>query len=54
MGPYGPCFELIYLVGTCYEGMIGYKFTFLHKNILVTKQGCTKVSEQGLWIRLID
>ena len=54
MGPSGPRFELIYLVGTNYEGRIGFRFTFVHKDILVITQGCTKVSEQGFWIGLID
>ena len=45
MGPSGPCFELIYLVGTDYEVWIGFRFTFVHKDILVIMQGCTKVSE---------
>ena len=50
MGPSGPLFELIYLVGMDYEGRIGSKFTFVHKSILVIMEGCTRVSEQGLWI----
>ena len=54
MGPYGPRYELIYLVGTDYEGWIGSRFTFEHKDILVIMQGCIEVSEQGLWIGLID
>ena len=45
MGPSGPCFELTYLVGTDYEVWIGFRFTFVHKDILVIMQGCTKVSE---------
>ena len=47
-------FGLIYLVSTNYEGRIGFRFTFVHKDFLVITQGCTKVSEQGLWIGLID
>ena len=54
MGPNGPFFELIYLVGMDYEGRIGFRFTFVHKGILIITQGCTRVSEQGLWIGLID
>ena len=54
MGPNGPCFELIYLVGMGYEGWIGFKFTFVHKGILIITQGCIGVSEQGLLIELID
>ena len=54
MGPNGPRFELIYLVGLDYEGQIGSKFTYVHKSVLVITQGCTRVSEQGLWIGLID
>ena len=37
-----------------YESQIGSKFTFVQKGVLVIKQSCTKVSEQGLWIELID
>ena len=37
-----------------YEGRIGSKFTFVHKGILVIMQGCIGVSEQGLWIGLMD
>ena len=54
MGPYGPRYELIYLVGTDYEGWIGYRFTFVHKGVLVITQVCIRVNEQGLWIRLAD
>ena len=55
MGPSGPRFELIYLIGMSYEGdQIDFRFTFLHKGLLVIMQGCTRVSEQGLWIGLID
>ena len=54
MGPNGPSFELIYLVGIGYKGQIGYRFTFVHKGVLVIMLSCTGVSEQGLWIELID
>ena len=54
MGPNGLCSELIYLVGTYYEGRIDFRFTFVHKGILVIMKDCTGVSEQGLWIELID
>ena len=54
MGPNGPRFELIHLVGIDYEGRIGSKFTFVHKGVLVITQGCIGLSEQGLWIQLID
>ena len=54
MGPNGPCFELIYLVGMDYEGRISFRFTFMDKGVLVIMQGCTRVSEQGLWIGLVD
>ena len=50
MGPNGHRSKLIYLVGMDYEGRISSKFTFMHKDVLVTMQGCIKVSEQGLWI----
>ena len=45
MGPNGPRSKLIYHVGTDYEGQIDFKFTFVHKGILVIKQGCIGVSE---------
>ena len=54
MGSNGPYFKLIYLFSTDYEGQIGSRFTFVHKGVLVIIQGCTGLSEQGLWIRLID
>ena len=54
MGLSGPHSELIYLVGMDYEGWIGSRFTFMHKGVLIITQGCTRVSEQGLQIKLID
>ena len=54
IGPNSPYSELIYLVDMGYEGQIGYRFTFVHKGVLVITQVCIGVSEQGLWIRLID
>ena len=54
MGPSGPYFEHIHLVGMDYEGQIGSKFTFVHKGILVIMQGCTRVNKQCLQIWLID
>ena len=54
MGPNGPRSELIYLAGTDYKSWIDSRFTFVHKGVLVIKQGCIRVSEQALWIRLID
>ena len=48
MGPSGPHSKLIYLVGIDYEGWIVFRFTFVHKGVLVITQGCTRVSEQGL------
>ena len=35
MGPSGPRFELIYLVGIDYEDWIDFRFTFVHKGVLV-------------------
>ena len=49
-----PRSELIYLVGMDYEGWIDSRFTFVDKGILVIMQGYIGVSEQGLWIKLID
>ena len=40
-----PCFELIYHVGTIYEGWIDSRFTFVHKVVLVIMQSCTSNSE---------
>ena len=54
MGPNGPHSELIYLVGTDYEGRIGSRFIFVHEDVLVIGQGCIRVSQQGLYIGLID
>ena len=44
----GPCFTLIYLIDTNYEGQIDSKFTFVNKGVLEITQGYTKVSEQDL------
>ena len=52
--PMGPSSEFIYLVGTNYEGRIGSRFTFMHKGVLVTMQDCIGVSEQGVWIGIIN
>ena len=54
MGPSGPRFKFIYLVGMDYEGQIDFRFTFVHKGILGIMQGCTWVNEQGFWIWIID
>ena len=54
MGPNGPYSKLIYLVDKDYEGRIDYKFTFVHKGVMVITQCYIGVSEQGLWIGLID
>ena len=35
IGLSGPYFELVYLVGMGYEGQTDFKFTFVHKNILI-------------------
>ena len=54
MGLSGHRFELIYVVGMGYEGRKNSRFIFVYKGILVIIQGCTRVSEQGLSIDLID
>ena len=54
MGLNGPYSKLIYHDDMVYEGYINSKFTLVHKGILVIMQGCTRDSEQGLYIRLID
>ena len=35
MGPNGPPFEFIYHVGIAYEDWIDFRFTFVHKGVLV-------------------
>ena len=35
MGPNSPHFEFIYLVGTNDEDWIEFRFTFVHKSVLV-------------------
>ena len=35
MGLNGPRSELIYFIGTDYEGQISFRFSFVHKGILV-------------------
>ena len=54
MGPNGPYFELIFLDDTVYEGWMGYQFTSMHKDVLVIRQGCTRISEWYVWTKLID
>ena len=54
MSPNGPYFELIYLVGIGYEGQIDSRFIFVRKGVLIIMQGCIGLSEQGLWIGIID
>ena len=41
MGPNGSRFKLIYHVGMGYEGWIDYRFTFVHKGVLIIMQDCT-------------
>ena len=53
MGPNGSCSKLIYLIDMNYKGRISFKFTFVHKGVLVITQDCIGVSEQSLWIGLI-
>ena len=48
MGPNGPHSKLIYLVGMDYKGRISFRFTFVHKGVLVITQGYIGVSKQGL------
>ena len=54
MGPSGPCSKLIQHDGMVYEGSIDFRFTLVHKGILVIIQGCIRDSEQVLQIGLID
>ena len=54
IGLSGPRSELIYLIGIGYEGQINSRITFVYKGVLVITQCCIGVSEQGLWIWLID
>ena len=48
IGTNGSRSELIYLDGMDYEDWIGSRFTFVHKDILVITEGCTRISEKGL------
>ena len=54
MGPSGPHYELIFLNGVVYEGWMGFQFTFVYKGVLVIMQCCIGMSEQHLWIGLIE
>ena len=54
MGPSSLCFKLIYHGDTVYEGWIDFKFTLIHKDVLVITYGNTKDSKQDLQIGLID
>ena len=45
MGFNGPLHKLKYFFDMGYEGWIGYRFTFVHKGILVIMQGCTRISQ---------
>ena len=46
--------KLIYLDDIVYEGWIGSWFTNVHKIIFVNTESCTGISEQYIWIELID
>ena len=46
--------KLIYLDNTIYEGSISSMFTFEHKSSFILMQYYIGVSEQSLWIWLID
>ena len=50
MCPNGPRSKLIYLVGMGYEGQIGFKFTFVHKGILVIAQEYVKEVSELSWL----
>ena len=54
MGPNGPWSKLIFLVGTTYQGWMGFQFTFVQNGVLVTTQDCTMLSEWYLQTELID
>ena len=54
MGPSDLHSKHIYFVSIGYEGQIGSRFTFMHKGILVITRCHIRVSEQDLWIELID
>ena len=53
MGLNGPSSKLMCHDDTVYEGWIDFRFTLVHKGTLVIMQGCTRDSEQSLWIGLI-
>ena len=50
MGPSGPRFKLVYHVDMVNKSWIDSRFPLVHKGVLAITQGCTKDSEQGLWI----
>ena len=54
MGPSSLRFKLIYHGDIVYEGWIDFKFTLIHKDVLVITYGNTKDSKQDLQIGLID
>ena len=54
MGPSGPYSKFIYYDDKVYKSWINSRFILIHKGVLVITQGCTRDSEQSLWIRLID
>ena len=47
MGPNG-LYELIYLDDIVYKGWISYRFTYVHKSVLISTQGYIGISEQYL------
>ena len=54
MGLSGSHFKLIYHDDIVYKSWIDSYFIIVHKGVLVITQGCIEVSEQVLYIRLID
>ena len=54
MGLNGPHFELIFLDDMVYESCMGFQFTFVHKGVLVITLGYRRISEQYIWIGLVD
>ena len=48
MGLNGPYTKLIYHDNTVFESWIDFRFTLMHKGVLVIIKGCIEDSEKGL------
>ena len=54
MDPSGPRFELIFLIGTTYEGWMDFQLSFVHKGVLLITQDCIEISDWYLQTGLVD